>query len=110
MSTALRVILIICALLTFAYILRRVKKCDMGVADTVFWIVLSAVLAIIALFPQIVFAMSDILGFAAPINFIFILMIAILVFKVFSMSIELSQLKRRLAALVQSIGIDGESK
>lgn len=106
MSIALRIILIVCALLTFAYILRRVKKCDMSVTDTLFWILFSAFLIVIAIFPQCVYLVSDALGFASPINCVLIFIIAILVLKVFSMSIELSRLKKRLAILVEHISLN----
>lgn len=106
MSIALRIILIIGALFTFLYILRRVKKCDMSVSDTVFWILFSFVLIIIAIFPQLAYLLSGWLGFAAPINFVFILIIAVLVFKVFSMSTEISRLKKRMALLVEEISLN----
>lgn len=106
MSIALRIILIVGALLTFLYILRRVKKCDMNVSDTVFWILFSVVLIIFAVFPVIAYFLADLLGFIAPINFILIFVIAILVLKVFSMSIELSRLKKRLAILVEHISLN----
>lgn len=110
MSTALRVILIAGAFLTFAYILRRVKKCDMSVTDTVFWIVISVALILIAVFPQLAFAMASLMGFVAPINFVFVFVIAVLIFKVFSLSVEISRLKGKLAALAQAIGIDRNGK
>lgn len=106
MSIALRIILIVCAFLTFIYILRRVKKCDMNVSDTVFWIAFSAILIVIAVFPQIAYFVSDALGFMSPINFVLISIIAILVFKIFSMSTEISRLRSRLSSLAQTIGID----
>lgn len=106
MSIALRILLILGALLTFAYILRRVKKCDLSVSDTVFWIVFSAVLIVLAVFPSVAYFLSEALGFMAPINFIFIFVIAVLIFKVFSMSIEIGRLRKRIATLAQNIGID----
>lgn len=106
MSIALRIILIVGALFTFLYILRRVKKCDMSVSDTVFWILFSAVLIIFAVFPVVAYFLADLLGFIAPINFILIFVIAVLVLKIFSMSVEVSRLKSRIATLAQNIGLE----
>lgn len=106
MSIALRIILIVGALFTFLYILRRVKKCDMSVGDTVFWILFSVALMLFAIFPVIAYFLADLLGFSSPINFIFIFVIAVLVLKIFSMSVEISRLKSRIATLAQNIGLD----
>lgn len=106
MSIALRILLVIGALFTFLYVLRRVRKCEMNVGDTVFWIVFSAALMILAVFPRIAYLLSEILGFMSPINFIVVLVIAVLVLKIFSMSIEISRLRDRLSALVQDIGLE----
>lgn len=106
MSVALRIILIIGSLLTFLYILRRVKKCDMSIADTVFWILFSTALMVFAIFPQIAYYLAKLLGFMAPINFILIFVIAVLVLKIFSMSIEIAKLRSKLSALAQNLGLE----
>lgn len=106
MSIALRILLMAGALLTFLYVLRRVRKCDMNVGDTVFWIVFSVALIILAVFPRIAYSLSEILGFMSPINFIVVLVIAVLVLKIFSMSIEIGKLRDRLSVLAQDIGLE----
>lgn len=105
MSIPLRILLILGATLTFLYILRRVKKCDMTVSDTVFWVAFSLILIVLAVFPSITYTLSSLFGFIAPVNFIVVLVIAVLIFKIFSMSIEISSLKNKIAKLSQNIGL-----
>ena len=44
----------------------------------VFWIVFSGVLLILALFPQLSFWLSSIIGIASPANLVFLLIICLL--------------------------------
>lgn len=76
-----------------------------------FWILFSAFLLIISIFPQIVSWGAKITGVMSPSNFIFLAVIFILIVKVFRMSIRISQLESKLQRLVQTIALrekDGE--
>ncbi len=105
MSGAIRILLIIGSLITLIYILRRVRKSQMSVSDTVFWLLFASALALLAIFPQIAYFLSEALGFMAPINFVMLFVIATLIFKIFSMSLEISNLKKRIAELTRNIGL-----
>lgn len=105
MTIVLRIVLIIACLMTCYYTLHKIRKAQMQIEDSIFWILFSFVLVVISIFPQIAFFISDLLGIGASVNFVFLAMIFILLFKTFSMSIKISQLEYRIKNLVQQIAI-----
>ena len=105
MSVTLRVILILISVFTCLYIARKLKKSQIELMDTVFWILLSVLFVVISIFPQIVYWGSYVLGFQAPINFIFLLVIGLLLLRTFMMNIKLSQLEDKLRNLTQELAV-----
>ena len=108
MTLTLRIVLIVASALLVLYTLIKIRKAQMDIDDTVFWLVLPAILLIISIFPGIAYAVSDLLGFVSPTNFILVLVAALLLFKLFLLSVELSVQKRRLTRLVQTHAISEE--
>lgn len=105
MSVELRILLFLASFITCTYIARKLKKSQIQVMDTVFWIGLSVVFIILSIFPNIVSVLSKFIGFQAPVNFIFLLMIFILLLRCFLMSIKISQLEVKIIELVQEIAV-----
>ena len=95
MTAVLKTVLILACLLTCFYTLHKIRKSQMQIEDSVFWIIISALLVIVSIFP----------GIGVPVNFVFLAMIFILLYKVFSMSVRISQLEYKLKNLVQQIAI-----
>lgn len=105
MSVALRILLFVASVLTCAYIARKLKKSQIQVMDTVFWIGLSVIFIIISVFPNIAEYLAARMGFQAPVNFIFLLMIFLLLIRCFLLSIKISQLEDKLRNLVEELAI-----
>lgn len=101
MSFALRIFLIIGALIAFAFVAHRIKRSMVLMGDAIFWIALSILLIILALFPEIAVVCSAVLGIISPSNFVFLLLIVILLAKMFANSTEISMLKNRVNELAQ---------
>ncbi|MBE5038165.1 DUF2304 domain-containing protein [Subdoligranulum sp. DSM 109015] len=104
----IRACLIIGSLITAFFILRRVRQAKVQIEDTIFWLAASAVLLILAIFPGIAFWASRLLGFVSPINFVYIVIIFLLIVKQFFMSIRLSQLDSKVRILTQRIALNEE--
>ena len=102
MSVALRVSLFLCSLLVLFFVMRRIKKAGLEISDSIFWLFLSLVLIVIAVFPQIAYWASDLLGFSAPVNFIFFCGIIVLLVRTFAQDQKICMLKKKLTALVQN--------
>lgn len=105
MSIALRVMLFVASILTCIYIARKLKKSQVQVMDTVFWIGMAILFIMLSAFPEIAGFLSTLMGFQAPVNFIFLLMIFLLLIKSFLLSIRVSQLEDRLKNLVEELAI-----
>lgn len=105
MSLGLRLFLVIGAVLAFIVVVRKIKKTDMQASDSVFWLVFCGSLVIIAIFPQLAIDASGLLGFESPSNFVLLLVIAILIVKVFSLSTDIAQLRQKVYRLIQELAL-----
>ncbi len=105
MSLVLRVILFISSVLTCMYISRKLRKSKIQIMDTVFWFGLSAIFVIFAIFPQTVSLISELIGFKAPVNFVFLVMIFLLFIRCFLLSIRVSWLDERIKNLTEELAI-----
>lgn len=106
MSYNLRGLILFASLVTLFYVLRRIRKAQLQLQDSLFWVFLSFVFVMMGAFPQIVYAATRFFGFQAPVNLIFLVIISILLLKVFLSSIKISQLENKLEQLVQELAIN----
>ena len=77
-QTLIRICLIFGSLVTAWYILRRVRQAKVQIEDTIFWLLFSAALLILAIFPGIAYWAANLLGFMSPINFVYVVIIFLL--------------------------------
>ena len=104
----IRICLIVGSLLTAVYILRRVRLAKVQIEDTLFWLFFSAVLLILALFTGIAYRAAYLMGFQSPINFVYIVIIFLLLAKQFFMSIRISQLDSKVRILTERVALNEE--
>ena len=105
MAIQLRIILVIVSIITCIYISRKLKKSQLLVKDALFWILLSFVLILISIVPQIAMFFANLLGIQSPVNFVFLIMIFLLFMRCFLLSIRVSRLEDKLTNLVEEIAI-----
>lgn len=110
MSIYLRIILVVISMLSMLNILKRVRKSKLQIEYSIFWIVFSILLILVAVFPQPMFVLTQILGIQSPANMVFLFVIFILLIKLFNMTIEVSQLQYKQQELVQKIALDENKK
>lgn len=101
----LRVILVAGAVLAVIIVARQIKRSKMLVEDSIFWMVTAVVLVLLALFPGIATSLAELLGFMSPANFVYLVVIALLLWKVFTNSAEISRLKARVTELAQEVAL-----
>ena len=99
MSLALRILLLIFSIGFVYFVLRRIHKDQLKIQDSVFGIVLSLVVLLLALFPQIAIHMAQQLGIISPVNFVFLVFIFCAFVKIFSMASKISSLEDKLNSL-----------
>ncbi len=105
MTINLRIFLVLGAVLLLVMVTRKIKKSQFETQDTFFWLVLSVLLIIAAVFPEIVYAISALLGFQSASNFVFLAVIAILLWRLFRLQENLSVLRRKLIVLAQEVAL-----
>lgn len=110
MSIVLRITLIVVSFLVLLFVLKKIRRTQLYIDDAIFWIVFSALLLVISIFPQLAVWASDLLGIQSPANFVFLFMIFVVLIKLFQISIELSVQKHRLNRLVQKLALMNESE
>ena len=82
----------------------------MQIEYALFWIVLAALMIVLSIFPQIVYWITIKMGMISAANVVYLFIIAILLLKVFMMTIELSSLENKVRELVQQLGIDEKER
>lgn len=108
MSIQLRIVLILGAVTTMVAMLRQIRKKKVQIDSTIFWILFSFLLVLIALFPDIVYIFSRLLGVISPANLVMAGIILILIIKMFLMTLEISELKEKIRELSQNIALRKE--
>lgn len=102
MNALLRASLIICSILVFFFVIRRIRRAGLEIADSIFWLGTALVLILIAVFPEVAYQASRLFGFDAPVNFVFACGIIVLLIRTFTQDQKICQLKKKLITLAQS--------
>lgn len=110
MSVALRICLILLSVSSLFYIIKKIRYSKMQIEYTIFWIVLSLIMIVMAVFPQIVYWITSVMGMLSPANVVYLFIIGVLLLKVFMMTIEISNLENKVKELVQQIGISEKER
>lgn len=110
MSVALRICLILLSVSSLFYIIKKIRYSKMQIEYAIFWIVLSLIMIVMAVFPQIVYCITSVMGMLSPANVVYLFIIGVLLLKVFMMTIEISNLENKVKELVQQIGISEKER
>lgn len=106
MLGSLRFVLIIAAVICFASMLHEIRKSKMLIDHAVFWVGFSLLLVILAIFPQIASWASKLLGIESPSNFVFMLLIFVLIVREFRVTMRFSNMQIKLDELAENIAIN----
>lgn len=105
MNVFFRVILIVVSIFFFLYIIRKIRKSQLQIEQSIFWVAISFVFVIFSIFPKIVQWLTNVCGMVAQVNFLFLTMIFVLLMKVFMMSIKIGQMEEKIKNLTQQVAI-----
>lgn len=106
MSFILRIILIVCSLISFALCIKKVRQSKMRVADSIIWIIGSFVLILMSVFSEAVEWVATKLGFIAPVNFVFLVVICFLLVESFISNLKISMLNEKVKNLNHYIALE----
>ena len=110
MSITLRIILIVCSFISFFLCVKRIKQSKLKVANSVTWMLGSIVLILMSIFSNAVQWLSEKLGFMAPVNFVFLIMIAFLLMQSFIDNIHITELNEKIKDLDHYIALENHNK
>ena len=105
MQPILRIILIIVSVLTMSFMLRKIRQAKVQIEAAMFWVIVALILVVFSLCPAVADACARLLGIYSTPNFLFLFMIFLLMVKVFSMTLQVSQLESKQKELVQKIAL-----
>jgi len=101
MTTTLRIILVLGSFFTTYYVARRVRKGQIEINHSLFWVLFSLFLLLTSIFPDYLALIARIMGVYSISNMVFLLIIFVLMIKLFLNSIVLSDLERKIENIVQ---------
>lgn len=93
------------AIFALTYVVVKIRHHQLATADAVFWFLFALILIVIAIFPQIVFFFSNLLGFESPANFVFLCLLVVVIYRQLSVSVENARLRTKLTQLTQSVAL-----
>lgn len=109
MSDILRVLLLVMALFTAGWILYKIRRLKVKMEDAIFWMIFAGILCIFAIFPEITYWFTTKIGIMSPANLIFLVIIFLLLEKVFTLSIVVSQLEEKITILSAEVALRSHS-
>lgn len=106
MSITLRIVLALVSFFNCTWILLHIRKAQVKIEDAIFWLLFSAILILMSIFPGAIVWGTQFVGVQSPVNFVFLAIIFVLLAKTFRLSIRLSQLESKLQTFAQRYAID----
>jgi len=104
-TVTFRIFLVLVAIISTYVMLQKIKGSKLQIQYAIFWVNISFIIIVIAIFPQIMTVFSKILGVYSPTNLVYASILFILLVKNFFMTIEISDLENRLKELTQTIAL-----
>lgn len=105
MTMMLRVVLILVSAATMVMMIQKIRRAKLQIEDSIFWVLVSFMFVLFSLFPPVADFLAHMLGIYATVNFLFLLMIFLLLMRVFSMTIRMSQQETTLKELAQKLAL-----
>lgn len=106
MTITLRIVLIICSLVSFLLCITKIKQAKLKVENSVIWMTGSILLIIMSIFSGAVEWVANKLGFMAPVNFVFLVIIGFLLIQTFIDNIRISGLNEKVKDLNHYIALE----
>lgn len=105
MSESLIFFLLVILLIQLILIINTVKKRKLSMRYASFWIFLIILMALVVLFPNFLFKLSDLFGFEKASNMIFLLGFFFLFYIIFILTLSISIQNEKIKILIQEISL-----
>ena len=105
MSITLRIVLIIGSIIAFILCVRKIKKSELKIENSIIWLLGSILLILMSVFSGVVTWLSKLFGFEAPVNFVWLCAIGFLLIEIFLDNIRISNLNEKVKKLNHYIAL-----
>ena len=105
MDIRLQLVLIFISLITFFYVIHRIRKSQLNINDAIPWIIWVIAIIVLSVFFNLSQELSNLFGFESTSNFILTLFIFFLYILLFQSNIQISKLREQNKILIQKISI-----
>ncbi len=106
MTIELRAVLIVVSLLTLLFVGKRIRSSKVKLEDSIFWVCFAAIIFLLSIFPHVFYWLSDLIGTYAPVNFVFLFFIFILLVQSFHLNMRISQADTKIKELTQQLAVE----
>ena len=103
--TNIQIEMSIATILLLVLITISLKKSRISIKSSIAWLLLPIVFLLIAIFPEPLTTLSNLLGFETPSNFIFLITIALLIILCFFLTVTISHQQDQITKLIQETSI-----
>ena len=105
MSQTLKIALTIITLIFVLLIIKAIRKKEMNITYSLFWIVIGSLLIVASIVPNFIETISKGLGFETPSNMLFCITIFIAFYLIFNLMVIASKEHKKNIALVQEVSL-----
>lgn len=96
---------LILSLVIFVMVLVQVRNQKMKEKYAALWLIVSAVIIILAIFPALLWGLADLTGVVMPVNLLFLLAIVMLIGVCLHLTLEVSKISDETRTLAEEIAI-----
>ncbi len=82
------------------FVVRRIRKSQVQLYDTTFWLFLAVMFVILSIFPVLAIGLSELIGVQSPVNFVYLVIIFFLLAHCFMLSLRFSRLEAQFKRFV----------
>lgn len=105
MTDTLKLLFIAGSIITFIFVIRKIRKSQLQIVDSIAWIIGALFMIFISVFSDFVIRIAGYFGFYSASNFILVVIVFLLLMLVFNQNIKLSILNEKLKDLNHHIAL-----
>ena len=109
MTSTMRILLLLAAVGTVTWILNKIRKLKVKMEDSIYWLFFAVILLLLGLFPEASYRLSDLFGVQSLANLIFLVVIFLMMEKIFTLSILVSQLEEKISVLASEVALRSQA-
>ena len=105
MTLKLRILLIVIVVISCVYAVRQIRRRRLSLAYSLLWLVMALLMLLAAIFPQLIYDLSDAIGLGLPINMVLLAFSFFSLVMLFYLTMIVSQLNDRNRRLTQQMAL-----